>query len=170
MILCIPKGSMEYVILRAVLQYLDMPYLTKPDEEMKLKFPKTEESEALTLTGFRAIFTALTRMAHLLPSKAVDTGIVTEYLEKASHISLEELEAALESNLVEKRKWFVPHFTESTSADFFLIYRLRYEESTLGIVYDEYPQIKRYVAQDPSKEYDDDEETSEQESKGCILS
>ena len=179
MILYIPEGSMEYVILRAVLEYLDFPYITKFEEEMKLTFPKLEgEPEALTLTGFRPIFTALTRLAHLLPSQAKDAGIVTEYIEKATHISLEDLESILECNLAEKRKWFAPQFEESTAADFFLVYRLRYEESTMGISYDKFPQILRYVAQDPSVDDDDDEEevqprkegSQEGESKGCILS
>lgn len=179
-VLSISEVSTETTTLRAILTYMDVPHdvVVSAKEEMCLCVPEDcydSGNELTEIRGFRAIFTTLARMAHLLPSDPIDAGVVTECIEFATNATYEDIEVKLSENQQIGKDWISPSFVESTAADFYLISRLTFERGEGRSDFDKFPLIAIYVDRDPATQTEEEEEEEGGESnstlgKMCVVS
>ena len=119
---------------------------SSPDDDIVLNCVDNDGTRVV-LTGWLPIFTAVSRIAHTMPSNAIHAGIVHEAIEDVERMSLEEIEASLDNST-----WFSgAHFEESTAADFYLRRILKESHKQEEFTLQEYPIIAAYMDRNPTE-------------------
>lgn len=185
-LLSVSSPGPESSAVKSTLDFIDIGYkvaLVEDGIDMSFNIPagmepNTNDEEDAKICGFPAVFMMCSRWAHTMPSNALYAGLVTEKLELARHAPLCELEDLLSKNAKKDRVWLCPEFVESTSADFFLVSRLKHIRSEDGITFEDFPLLAKYVDSDPSLQTPEGSDKEEDEEIGsqsnvqmyCIIS
>ena len=136
-------------------------------DRTSLSFDGGKES----ITGHHSVFLFASRLAHTMHSDPHAAAVVDMWLEmerdtmgKLARVPPARQTAFLRSVLrlledhLEGEDWLLPTFATSTAADFCWIARLQWlhKRHTLGL--DDFPNVRRYMEQDPRDELSDGED------------
>jgi len=148
----------EEMAIRKTLEYadIDVPITIFQDEETNegLILVVSDGDHETRLHGFLPAFMFASRNAHTLPKDPLHCGIVVDRLEFVKKSTLRQLEDSMED-----KQWMCDgELKGSSAADFYLHSRLQRVDTDDKDILDEFPNLKRYMEQDPSCVYGSESE------------